>query len=309
MDWHQLWEIALLPDNIPILLMMVLVPVYTVYGLRQAVANDRLIAKLEADPQLAQTHHRTTFPYKEGWPKLVHVWPYLLKIEFLVALIVTVILIVWSIVLDAPLEEPANPNFTMNPAKAPWYFLGLQEMLVYFPPWLAGVVFPTMIILGLVIIPYCDVNPLGNGYYTYRQRKFALWTFFFGFFVLWLLLIVIGVFIRGPGWMWFWPGQTWDHHRQVHEINRDLHQVFGITGQPWAGIFGMFVVGLYLAVASFVFHKLFVKFKAREYANMNFIQYALMHVFMISMVAMPVKIVLRLAFRIQYVWVTPWFDV
>ncbi len=97
MDWHQLGEIALLPDNIPILLMMVLVPVYTVYGLRQAVANDRLIAKLEADPQLAQTHHRTTFPYKEGWPKLVHVWPYLLKIEFLVALIVTVILILLSL--------------------------------------------------------------------------------------------------------------------------------------------------------------------------------------------------------------------
>lgn len=309
MDWHQLWEIVSKPDNVPILMMMVLVPLYTWYGLRQARANDRLIRQLEADPELAKTHHRTTFPYKRGWARQVHVWPYLLKIEFLVAMLVTVLLIVWSIALDAPLEEPANPNFTMNPAKAPWYFLGLQEMLVYFDPWLAGVGFPTMIVLGLLIVPYCDVNPLGSGYYTYRQRQFAFWTFFFGFHVLWVVLIVIGVFIRGPGWMWFWPGETWDHHRQVHEINRDLHEFFGIESPLWMGLFGAAVVGLYLLVASGIFHRLFKRYKPREYANMNLIQYALMHIFMISMVALVVKILLRLLFRIKYVWVTPWFNV
>ena len=309
MDWNQLWEIAFKPDNIPILALIVLVPVYTWYGLRQAVANDRLIDRLEADPQLAATHHRTTNPYRSGWPKLVHVWPHLLKIELLVSIIVMVILIVWSIVLDAPLEEPANPNFTMNPAKAPWYFLGLQEMLVYFDPWLAGVAFPVLIIIGLVIIPYCDTNPLGNGYYTYRQRKFALWTFSFGFLVLWVLLIIVGVFIRGPGWMWFWPGQTWDHHRQIHEINRDLHEVVGITAQPMVGLFGAVVVGAYTAASAFIFHKLFMKHKLREYVNMNFIQYALMHFFMIAMLALPLKMVLRLVFRIKYVWVTPWFNI
>ncbi len=309
MDWHQLWKIASLPDNVPILLMMVLVPVYILYGLRQAFANDRLIKRLEADPQLAKTHHRTTFPHNESWPKRVHVWPYLLKTELLVTLIVTVILIVWSIVLDAPLEEPANPNFTMNPSKAPWYFLGLQEMLVYFHPWLAGVVFPGLIVAGLIVIPYCDTNPLGNGYYTYQQRKFSLWTFLFGFLVLWLALIIIGVFIRGPGWMWFWPGQTWDHHRQIHEINRDLHELIGITAQPLVGIFGALVVGGYTVISSFAFHKLFVKFKPREYFSMSFIQYATMHFFMISMMALPTKILLRLVFRINYVWVTPWFNV
>ena len=197
----------------------------------------------------------------------------------------------------------------MNPAKAPWYFLGLQEMLVYFDPWLAGVIFPTLIIIGLIIIPYCDVSPLGNGYYTYRQRKFALGTFFFGFLVLWLPLIAIGVFVRGPGWMWFWPGQTWDHHRQIHEINRHLHEMFGIGSQPWVGLFGAVVVGAYALAASGIFHALFKKYKAREYANMNLIQYGLMHVFMISMVALPIKIVLVLLFRIKYVWVTPWFNV
>ena len=206
MDFHQLWTILSTPDNVPIVLLLLVVPFYTWYGLRQAFANDRLIARLEADPALAKTHHRKTQPYKPGWDKEVHVWPYLLRIEFLAAIIVTVILMVWSITLNAPLEEPANPTLTMNPAKAPWYFLGLQEMLVYFDPWMAGVVMPTLIIIGLMVIPYIDTNPLGSGYYTFKQRKFAILTFIFGFLVLWVTMIIIGTFIRGPGWMWFWPG-------------------------------------------------------------------------------------------------------
>ncbi len=72
-----------------------------------------------------------------------------MRIEFVAAILVTVLLMVWSLTLNAPLEEPSNPNVTMNPAKAPWYFLGLQEMLVYFDPWMAGVVMPTLIIVGL----------------------------------------------------------------------------------------------------------------------------------------------------------------
>jgi hypothetical protein len=132
------------------------------------------LRKLEADPAMAKTHHRKVQPWKMGWDREVHVWPFLLRIEFLATIIVTLILMVWSITLDAPLEEPANPTLTMNPSKAPWYFLGLQEMLVYFDPWMAGVVLPSLILVGLMAIPYMDANPLGNGYYTYKQRKFAI---------------------------------------------------------------------------------------------------------------------------------------
>src|SRR5215467_14754968 len=189
MDWGQIWEITSAPDNVPIVAMLFLVPFYTWYGLRQSRDNDRLIDQLEADPQMAKTHHRKTLPWKPGWAKEVQTWPYLLRIEFLAAIVVTVILTVWSITLNAPLEELSNPNLTMNPAKAPWYFLGLQEMLVYFDPWIAGVVMPTLIIVGLMAIPYFDVNPLGNGYYTYRQRKWAIITFCFGFIVLWVLMV------------------------------------------------------------------------------------------------------------------------
>src|SRR6266550_1801783 len=58
----------------------------------------------------------------------------------------------------------------------------------------------------------------GSGYYTWKQRKFAISTFLFGFVILWVSMIFIGTFIRGPGWQWFWPGQTWDHNRLIYEV-------------------------------------------------------------------------------------------
>ena len=161
-DWNQLWKISSAPDNVPIVAMLFLVPFFTWLGIKQSQANDRLIQQLEADPKLAKTHHRKVEPWRPGWAREIHVWPYLVRIEFLATVIVTVILFVWSITLNAPLEEPANPNLTMNPSKAPWYFLGLQEMLVYFDPWIAGVVMPSIIMVGLMVFPYVDSNPLGQ---------------------------------------------------------------------------------------------------------------------------------------------------
>jgi hypothetical protein len=311
MDWGQVWTIISLPDNVPILLLMVMIPFYTWYALRQAFANDRLIAQLEADAEMAKTHHRKTQPFKQGWPKEVHVWPYLLRIEFLATVIVTAILMVWSITLNAPLEEPANPSLTMNPSKAPWYFLGLQEMLVYFDPWIAGVVMPTLIIVGLIAIPYIDENPLGNGYYTYKQRKWAIWAFIFGFIVLWCVMVVIGTLIRGPGWLWFWPGQTWDHNKLVFEINRDLHEIFGITDRLAAGIFGFVVVALFVVAAAYGIHKLLTatEFNRKILGRMSATQYLVLQMLLIVMLSLPVKIIARLVFRIKYVWVTPWFNV
>jgi Cytochrome b(C-terminal)/b6/petD len=311
MDLHQLWTIVSLPDNVPIVLLMIVVPFYTWYGLRQAFDNDKLIAELEANPALAKTHHRKTQPWKPGWAKEVHVWPYLLRIEFLAAIIVTLLLMVWSITLNAPLEEPSNPTLTMNPSKAPWYFLGLQEMLVYFDPWIAGVVMPSLIIVGLMVIPYIDANPLGSGYYTYKQRKFAIWTFIFGFIILWVTMIVIGTLIRGPGWMWFWPGTTWDHNRLEFAVNRDLPDIFGIKGRVMKMIFGAIVVGLYAVVAAIGIHKVmnWTPFARKIFKRMSLLQIVTMQIFLIVMLSLPIKILARLLFRIKYVWVTPWFNV
>jgi len=192
LDWRQIWEVASAPDNVPIVALLFITPFFMWYALRQGIANDKLIAILEGDAQAAKTKYRKTQEWDPKWEREVHTWPYLMRMEFLVAILVTVLLMVWSLTLNAPLEEPANPNVTMNPAKAPWYFLGLQEMLVYFDPWIAGVVMPTLIIVGLMVIPYIDSNPLGNGYYTYKQRRFSIWTFLVGFIGLWILMIVIG---------------------------------------------------------------------------------------------------------------------
>ncbi len=337
-DWHQLWKISSAPDNVPIVAMLFLVPFFTWLGVKQSAANDRLIAELEQDPKLAKSHHRKVEPWRPGWAREIHVWPYLVRVEFLATVIVTVVLFVWSITLNAPLEEPANPNLTMNPSKAPWYFLGLQEMLVYFDPWIAGVVMPSIIMVGLMVFPYVDSNPLGNGYYTLRQRRFAVGMFGWGF-LMWILLIVIGTFIRGPGWIWFWPGQTWDHNAVVFDKNIDLHDYIAtswigktlglgfLSLDPWRIIFGALVVGGFYVLGALFFHwlmtvdfkrlslrplRLFPKdeFEQKLLARTSLLQYVTFQFFAISvLLAMPVKLVLRLALTIKYVWVTPFFNI
>jgi cytochrome b/b6/petD-like protein len=311
MDWHQLWEIVAAPDNVPITALLFLIPFYAWYGLRQSLANDRLIEQLERDQTLAKAHHRTIFPYQSEWPEELPVWPYLLRIELLVAIVVTVILFVWSITINAPLEEPSNPNLTMNPAKAPWYFVGLQEMLVYFDPWLAGVVFPTLIILGLLAIPYLDTNPLGNGYYTYRQRRFCILAFCFGFFGLWVLMVVIGTFIRGPGWVWFWPGQTWDPNRVVFEFNRNLPELIGVASVAGKMVVGVVALGFYFAASAWGIRRLFVgnEFNRKLYARMTLLQTLAFEFFLATMLLLPVKMLLWHFARIKYILVTPWFNI
>src|SRR5918998_499396 len=161
----------------------------------------------------------------------VHTWPHLVRMEFLVTLFVTVALTLWAMMVDAPLEEPANPTRTPNPSKAPWYFLGLQEMLVYFDPWIAGVILPTLIIVGLMVIPYIDINPNGNGYYTFKERPLAIITYLFGFLGLWVGFIVIGVFFRGPGWNLYWPWAYWDPHKVVPMTNMDFPYLLGVRDE------------------------------------------------------------------------------
>jgi hypothetical protein len=310
MDWGQLWKIASAPDNVPIVALLFLIPFFTWYGLRQAFANDKLIDQLDKDPALAKTHHRKTFPWKPGWASEVHVWPFLLRVEFLAAIIVTVILMVWSITLNAPLEEPSNPTLTMNPSKAPWYFLGLQEMLVYFDPWMAGVVLPSLILVGMMAMPYFDTNPLGNGYYTFKQRKFAIVAFCFGFLVLWISMIVIGTFIRGPGWVWFWPGQTWDHNIVVYQPNKDLPDFFGIVNPLGKIVIGLAFLGAFGAITGGLFHKWIQSddFSRKVYKRMSLVQYATLQFFLITMMLLPVKMILRLTLNFKYILVTPWLN-
>ena len=130
----------------------------------------------------------------------VNVWPHLMAAEFVSLLVVMATLTFFSVAVDAPLRELANFNQTPNPSKAPWYFLGLQELLRYLHPQVAGVTIPTVIIIALFAAPFLDRNPSTRP----DDRKLAI--VLFSFFVLsFAVLTIIGMFFRGPGFNFVYP--------------------------------------------------------------------------------------------------------
>ncbi len=138
----------------------------------------------------------------------VQVWPHLVIRETIAAIIAVILLIGLSMLVDAPLEEIADPSFSMNPSKAPWYFLGLQELLVYFTPWIAGVAIPLFVIIGLMAIPYIDVGRQERQdtvVFIYEKQIRRL---FSAGLCLWIVLTVVGLYFRGPNWAWQWPNGT-----------------------------------------------------------------------------------------------------
>ena len=130
----------------------------------------------------------------------VHVWPHLLAVEFVAALAITAFTLVFSIFVDAPLLELANVNETPNPSKAPWYFLGLQELLTMFHPMVAGVTIPGMGIFLLILAPFMERNPSNRP----EDRKFAI-SLFTVQLMFWAVLVIIGSFFRGPGFNFVAP--------------------------------------------------------------------------------------------------------
>ena len=131
----------------------------------------------------------------------INVWPHLLIEEFVAMMIVLAALTIFATFVNAPLRELANPNLTPNPSKAPWYFLGLQELLRYFHPMVAGVLFaPTLVLLALAVAPFVDRNPsIKPG-----DRKLAI-TLFTMLIMFGAVLTIIGSFFRGTGYNWVWP--------------------------------------------------------------------------------------------------------
>jgi hypothetical protein len=132
----------------------------------------------------------------------VMTWPHLLSIEFLAAAVCSVFLLLMGLFINAPLEELANGNVTPAVAKAPWYFLGLQELLAYFHPVVSGVMVPAFVLVGAALIPYVD---RGNLFATRpSQRKTAV-VLFTLFCILGLVVTFVGIFFRGPGYSFVIP--------------------------------------------------------------------------------------------------------
>jgi len=170
-----------------------------------------------------------------------------------------------------------------------------------------------------MVVPYIDINPKGNGYYTFRERPFAITTFLFGFLILWITLIMLGVFFRGPGWNLFWPWNRWDPHKVVAITNVDLPYLdIGGTGLPfkWMGnpkIFGVEVIGLTLSVLYMlvlpVAYYLWKKPTSPTLQTLGPVRYGIVALLFLTMMSLPLKMVLRITFNIKYVWVTPWFNI
>ena len=273
---------------------------------------------LSKSGKLAQLIKKTANE-KIGPEDTVLVWPNLVYLELISMMLAVVIILFLSLVSPAPLEELASADTTPNPTKAPWYFLGLQELLVYFDPWLAGMVLPTLIIIGLVLIPYIDPNPRGKGYYTFKERKFSMLGFSFGL-ALWYVLILVGVFFRGLDWSWYWPWDDPHVHQpagaiKLIDLQVILQDMLGLSETP------LLTLGRYaITIANLLTWVLFLAFYAigftvpflffRDfYRKLGFVRYNLVMFFFISMMGVPMKIFLRLLADIKYVLVTPWFNI
>ena len=288
-------------DNFPIVLMVYSIFFFTWLGMHKAYINDE---RLEKGLKPSE--------YNDPDDKVL-VWPDLVYIEFIALILFTVFLTVWSIIVAAPLEEPANPAATPNPSKAPWYFLGLQEMLVYYDPWIAGILLPMFCIIGLMAIPYMDINKKGDGYYSFKERRVGMFIFMYGWVVLWLFLIVIGTFFRGPNWNFFGPFEYWDIHKVEALTNVNLSEILWVKwlnqGLPSNILIresaGFIITGFYLLILPVVLAKTFLKDMYEAYGPTRFVS---LMIFGLVMLALPIKMYLRWIFNLKYIISIPeWF--
>jgi cytochrome b/b6/petD-like protein len=287
------------PDNVPIVAMLFLVGFFLWLSMHQAITNDGRIAQ-----------GLKPMESSDGEGDKTWVWPDLVYTELLCMVIGMIILVAWGIAFHAPIEEAANPSRTPNPSKAPWYFLGLQEMLVYYDPWLAGVVFPSLIIVGLMAIPYIDTNPKGNGYFTLRERKVEITLFLFGFLILWVLLVILGTFLRGPNWNFFGPYERWDLHKLEALVNVNLSEYIWVKMAGRAlprnmlgrEVFGIALVLVYVVVLPGLLAKTLLK---KYFVQMGPWRYAIFVMLLLGMVALPIKMILRWTINLKYIVAMP----
>jgi len=172
-----------------------------------AVATKGLPGQAGAAAKQGETHRLLAMVPPEGIQRAearqedkVNVWPHLLLREAVAAFAMFAFVTVFSVIVNAPLRELANSNLTPNPSKAPWYFLGLQELLRYFHPMVAGVTIPGIALLALMATPYFDKNPSMRP----ENRKLAILMFTM-FMMFWAVLVLSGSFFRGPSFEWVWP--------------------------------------------------------------------------------------------------------
>ena len=249
------WLIVSKPDNVPIVMMVFLVGFFVWFAMYKATANDVRVAHGEPLFEKTEVEDR------------IFTWPDLVFSEFICMVVLTVVMVIWSIALKAPLEEPANPALAPNPSKAPWYFLG---------------------------------------YFTFRERRVEIALFLFGWLVLWSQMIVIGTFLRGPNWNFFGPFEFWDQNKVEALVNVDLSEYFWIKllhiGLPgnWflRELPGILIIAFYFFAVPVLLSK--TRWFKKYYEKMGPARYYVGVTLFLFMMLLPIKMYCRWLFNLKY---------
>ncbi|HHT9119569.1 MAG TPA: hypothetical protein ACFYD3_03350 [Candidatus Hypogeohydataceae bacterium YC41] len=227
-------------------------------------------------------------------PRYELFFPNFVMKELCVGLAFLIIIFTWAYYKDAPLYELSNPAETPSHIKAAWYFVGLQELLAYFDPYLAGVIIPSLILGGLYLVPFLDPDPVkGIGRFAFKERKFAIGCFLGGY-VMWYALLLVGMFFRGTYWSFYWP---WEDQSVVKATEVALWSFPLPAGIAFLVCYGL----LMLLLPAVIFQDFFFR--------VGLIRYFITFNLFAAMCFVPIKVLLRNGFHVKYVLVTPWFNI
>jgi hypothetical protein len=235
----------------------------------------------------------------------VTTWPHLLRRELIAALLALLVLSWGALLLELPLGTMADPRVTPAVAKAPWFFVGLQEMLQYFDAWLAGAVLPFLLFLGLILLPYLDIEPPANALPASAPStmgRAVLWALF----LLGLLPMVVGQLFRGENWS---LQPAWSPAPLATAPLPAMHSLaarLGIVHEFWAQLLGASLcLGPYLVL---LVSWLGVRHQA-SVLRLGPTRYLLIGLLGLSFMQVLLKVLLQLLFDVRYFWMTPWFNI
>jgi hypothetical protein len=280
------------PDAVALVLLTLGVGLTLVVGLAAGRRRDR--------------HGGSSSPSVEDQRQaVVTTWPHLLRLELVATLATMLFVAWWAIGLEVPLGPVADPGVTPKVAKAPWFFVGIQEMLQYFDAWLAGAVLPLLMIGGLCALPYIDHDTRESGRYTLRRRPVAL-AVTLALVGLWILPMVVGLLLRGENWSLqpVWGPQEIDVP-PVHEPLLSLGALINLEGAGQHLLGGSLILGPFIALAL-----AWRRARRRPWAaRLGLGRYLVAGSLLLVAVGVLLKVALHVTLDIRYLWVTPWFRI
>jgi hypothetical protein len=296
------------PDALALLLLVLLIGATVAVGVVAGRRRDARERKGRSPAARRSGATEDTAGPTESDGEALTTWPHLLRAELLAGLLALLLVTWWAILLEVPLGAPADPAVTPALAKAPWFFIGVQELLQYFDAWLAGAVLPLLMVFGLCALPYLDVSPEANGCYTLRRRPVAL-VVVAALIVMWLLPMVVGELLRGEHWalqpVWQQPPLSPD--LPPPQPPPALATRLGLEGGAGQVLGAVTCLFPYLFMA-LTWPRLRRRFP-ESIGRMGRVRYGVAGFLVVSAVGVLVKVLLVATLDVRYLWVTPWFRI